>query len=137
VLGGALLAARCCNVLCQAGGAAAAIAAAWCLRGVCAQCAQCGSGSGWESSCEVTVYVCVCDAYDKWIYNCKLVRGTVWAGHDARALAVSISLYSRARAERHPAYLSRASARAHSYTQWSVHAVPDSRFFLRGSRRPE
>ena len=84
MLGGALLAARCCNVLCQAGGAAAAIAAAWCLRGVCAQCAQCGSGSGWESSCEVTVYVCVCDAYDKWIYNCKLVRGTVWAGHDAR-----------------------------------------------------
>lgn len=39
MLGGALLAARCCNVLCQAGGAAAAIAAAWCLRGVCAQCA--------------------------------------------------------------------------------------------------
>ena len=69
MLGGALLAARCCNVLCQAGGAAAAIAAAWCLRGVCAQCAQCGSGSGWESSCEVTVYACVCDAYDKWIYD--------------------------------------------------------------------
>lgn len=92
MLGGALLAARCCNVLCQAGGAAAAIAAAWCLRGVCAQCALCGSGSGWESSCEVTVYACVCDACDD-KERAETAATEVSAGSVVSAVAVHIYVH--------------------------------------------
>ena len=63
---------------------------------------------------------------------CK--RGTTRARSPCRSLS-SDSLLARAR--RDTPRISRASARAHSYTQWSVHAVPDSIFVLRGSRRPE
>ena len=66
---------------------------------------------------------------------CK--RGTTRARSPCRSLS-SDSLLARAR--RDTPRISRASARAHSYTQWSVHAVPDSIFVLNnesGSRRPE
>ena len=62
---------------------------------------------------------------------CK--RGTTRARSPCRSLS-SDSLLARAR--RDTPRISRASARAHSYTQWSVHAVPDSIFVLRAAEGP-
>ena len=76
--------------------------------------------------------VCVAHAYDKWIYNCKLVRvlcgrGTTRARSPCRSLS-SDSLLARARRE-HPAYLSRQRARAQLHTVVSTRGARQQIFF--------